>query len=68
MVCIREEHCDACERVTHHINGRCRLCETKAEKAREALWESKPVNERLIELLKRVEDLERTCVREPIRC
>lgn len=58
MALVRNQWCDGCESTTQHINNRCTVCRTIEEKARLALWNSKPVNDRLNDLRKRIEKLE----------
>lgn len=63
MAFIRQEDCHVCETMTAHTNGRCNICRAKEENARVELWNSLPVNDRLTDIRKRIEKLERGPVR-----
>jgi hypothetical protein len=59
MAFISNDYCKDCETITQHINGVCSKCYERKEKVRIFEWNSMTVDERLIDLRKRVENLEK---------
>lgn len=58
MAYIYDEHCDTCKKITPHIDGKCGICLEKAHKDRIAKWEAMSVEDKLRNILVRVEALE----------
>lgn len=59
MVMISTEYCPECEKETSHCNGRCGVCRDREERKRIASWKALTTKEKLDDLRKRVEALER---------
>lgn len=59
MALIQEIFCDVCNRNTWHQNGRCQDCAARDENLRIAAWEALSTEEKLQDLRRRVEALER---------
>ena len=59
MAFIQMKYCSRCEKETQHCNGVCPVCSERSERERIALWNALTVDEKLSDLRKRVEKLER---------
>jgi predicted ATP-dependent serine protease len=59
MARVTSNHCRVCENKTTHINGKCSSCFERKERERIASWNSLTTEEKLQDLRKRVEKLER---------
>lgn len=59
MAFIRMEYCNSCEKETQHCNGVCPTCYEKSERIRIAKWNDLMADEKLVDLRKRIEKLER---------
>jgi hypothetical protein len=59
MVQVTKRYCRKCEHETIHHNGKCGPCNEREEKARIAAWNAQTVEERIQDLRRRVEELER---------
>jgi len=59
MAFIRQEYCHKCERETQHCNGKCRDCSAQEYRERTAVWNALTTNEKLQDMRKRLEVLER---------
>jgi len=58
MAYIHRQYCSYCRIETDHINGGCTPCAIRLERERIAIWNSKTIEEKLDELLKRIDKLE----------
>ena len=59
MAYVVEKYCDYCERTTVHMNHQCNVCHARLERERIAVWNSLTSEEKLQDLRKRIEALER---------
>ena len=59
MAFINDSYCPHCERVTQHVNMGCVVCNERKERERIATWNALTTDEKLSDLRKRVEGLER---------
>jgi hypothetical protein len=59
MVMARHSWCHVCRRDTLHHNGWCCHCEKLKEEAKVRAWESMSIEDKLTDLCKRIENLER---------
>lgn len=59
MAFCRIEHCDICGADTQHTNGRCDTCMETSEKERIWDWNAQPIEQKLDDIRKRIEKLER---------
>ena len=55
----QNKYCYVCEKTSNHVNGKCPHCEEKKERERIAVWNALTVEEKLQNLRRRVEELER---------
>lgn len=58
MVMIRHEYCRICERETQHNNNKCIHCSERERREEMAKWQSKTTDEKLLDLHKRMLELE----------
>jgi hypothetical protein len=59
MAYVNHEYCRECEQVTHHINQQCTPCAERKRRAEIAAWNALTTEEKLQDLRRRVEILER---------
>lgn len=58
MAYLDEYHCFACDSVTGHVDGECCKCEERKHVKLLKQWQAQTVDERLLDLLRRIESLE----------
>ena len=58
MAYIHKDFCKYCEAETYHLNHRCNTCADRLHREKIAIWNSKTNEEKIQELLKRIEALE----------
>ena len=63
MAYITWDYCKDCEETTHHCNGECSQCRERRNRKELAAWQAQTVEEKLLDLHKRLQKLEK----EPIR-
>lgn len=59
MAFVRDEYCRICEYETLHTNNKCNKCSEREHHEAMEAWQAKTVDEKLLDLLKRVQILER---------
>jgi len=59
MAFIQSKYCEHCEKETQHCNGVCEVCAERFERERIAIWNALTIDEKLCDLRKRIEKLER---------
>jgi hypothetical protein len=59
MAYIRDEYCHRCEKETQHCNHKCTNCAEREYRERTAAWNALTTDEKLQDIRKRLEDLER---------
>lgn len=59
MAFIRDEYCHRCERETQHCNNKCTVCREREYRERTAAWNAQTTDEKLQDIRKRLEALER---------
>jgi len=59
MAYIHQKYCHRCEKITTHNHLDCQLCKEKAHREKVAAWNAQTTEEKLQDLRKRVEKLER---------
>jgi hypothetical protein len=59
MAYVENKECPVCGKVTEFINGKCVECVARDERAKKNKWKSMSYDDRLLDLLQRVEKLER---------
>ena len=59
MAYDHDGYCRVCEKETNHSNGRCRICRENDIKTEEAVWMSQTVDERLLDIHRRLKDMTR---------
>ncbi len=59
MAFIQQEFCRYCEQVTQHCNGKCQACAEREARESSAAWNARTTEEKLQDLRRRVESLER---------
>jgi len=59
MAFVRDEYCRICEYETLHTNSKCNKCSEREHREAMAAWQAKTVDEKLLDLLKRIQILER---------
>ena len=59
MAFIEKKECPVCQKVQNFVNGRCCECETRKYREKLNHWQSMSYDDRLLDLLKRVRDLEK---------
>lgn len=63
MAYVELKYCDKCAGTTNHINGKCAPCYDREYRQKNAAWQALTVEEKLLDLMKRIEKLENR--REP---
>ena len=63
MALVMTEYCRECEKETMHTNGKCNICSERAERMRIAEWNAMTVDEKLTDLRRSVEALQRSPAR-----
>ena len=63
MAFVCDEFCAVCKKVTQHCNSKCGVCFEREERMRIAAWNAQTDGEKLQDLRRRVEALERGPVR-----
>lgn len=59
MALIRIQYCQACAAEKRHINGVCDDCRERKHREAMAAWQAKSIDERLLDIHKRLLRLER---------
>ena len=59
MAIIRHVYCTLCEDVKLHLNNECQVCAERKERERVAVWNALTVEEKMQDLRRRIEVLER---------
>ena len=59
MAYVENKECLICDKVTEFINGKCTECIAREVRAKANKWKSMSYDDRLLDLLQRVEKLER---------
>lgn len=59
MALIRNQFCRKCEQDTRHCNDKCTECAKREYRERVGAWNALTVDERLQDLRRRVEELEK---------
>jgi len=59
MAFIRYEYCSVCEKETEHINLNCSSCQERERRLFIGQWNALNVDEKIQDLRKRIEKLER---------
>lgn len=59
MVYTVMQYCRKCANTTVHHNGKCSACFANEERAKEAAWNSQPIEAKLLDLHRRLETIER---------
>lgn len=59
MAYIQQEYCHECERETLHCNGKCPDCSAREYREQTAAWNALTTDEKLQDIRKRLEALER---------
>jgi hypothetical protein len=59
MAFLDFNYCFKCEKETQHINGNCLFCCERLDRERIAKWNAQTIDEKLSNLRKRIEELER---------
>lgn len=58
MAYIQTKYCTTCDRDTSHTNGTCNHCRERIRREEMAAWQAKTVEEKLLDLHKRILKLE----------
>ena len=58
MAYVEFKYCKDCKETTNHINHKCVLCSNREYRQKIAAWKALTVEEKLLDLLDRVETLE----------
>ena len=58
MAHVELKYCDSCNEVTNFVNYRCSKCSEREYRQKIAAWQALTTEEKLLDLMKRIERLE----------